>query len=154
MSIRGWRVVPLVVAFAVAGGCGGDGGTGDDDDAAGDDDDAPIEINCDPPLYNLDTMSCEQLGTAFGNTMSALADCNTDQDCRVVHPQCEHWNDVNCFYPANFCIDRTANAQLINTFNSEAGACGDDSDVCDCTATPVAGCVDHRCVVADVTTSL
>ncbi|MEZ4236242.1 MAG: hypothetical protein R3F59_08780 [Myxococcota bacterium] len=81
--------------------------------------------------------------------MSALDTCNSDQDCRLVHPGCEHWNDVTCFYPANYCTDGT----LVSDFNSAAGSCGDPSDVCDCGAPPAVQCTDHHCVFVDTTTT-
>lgn len=134
-------------ALSLAVGCGGSKdvdpfgtGVGDDDDAA------PVTVSCDIRTYNTDGMTCEQLGSAYENTMHDLDACNSDQDCRVEKAPCEHWNDVLCYYAVNFCIDEDTDVlDAVADFGSKSANCGDTSDRCDCGAIPEVQCVNHVC---------
>jgi hypothetical protein len=145
-----------LAAFAVA--CGGDKETGVDDTLGDDDDDdEPLLIDCtELPTYDLDSLDCGQLGNAFQTTMNDATLCNSDQDCRVVRAGCEHWNDVICWYAANYCTDPGGAEppwdNIVSAFNSAAASCGGD-DVCDCGSAPPVTCVDQRCQLGDTTTS-
>lgn len=139
MTLRALEILSLSLLLA----CGGDGDSiGDDDDLI--EEDEPIIIDCSElPPYDLPSLDCAQLGNAFESTVKASDQCNVKEDCIVVHPQCETWNAVICYYAANLCVD----PQLMQSFNNEAGGCTDGSDTCDCEAAPDVDCIAHTCVL-------
>ena len=133
------QVVWMVAAAACSGGGTTDSQTTTDVPT---EDTAPEPWTCDPPNYDLASMTCEQLGTAWVNTVKAADHCDVKEDCTVLRAQCEHWNQVDCWYATNAsCVDGT----VVNEFNAAASDCGGD-DVCSCGAMPAADCLNHHCV--------
>ena len=120
-------------------GCGGDsdGGTDtldtDGGTAAGD----PCE---DVPEFDIDGLSCEQLGTAYESILDASDVCSTAGDCKAVRASCEHWNAVNCWYVANDCAD-----DVLDDFDSASAGCIYGTNQCTCTAAPAVDCISGKC---------
>ena len=137
MRTAAWWLPLLLVACS--GGGTTDTTTDDTDDT---DTTGGSTWTCDPPQYDLAGLTCEQLGTAWTNTVRAADYCDVKEDCTILRAQCEHWNQVDCWYATNLsCVDGTVIAQ----FNAAAANCGGD-DVCSCGAMPEPDCINHACV--------
>ncbi len=111
-----------------------DGGT----DVGESDTEEPVE--CELPQYDLTTMSCEQLGTAWANTVDAGNYCQTADDCTALRAECEHWENTTCWHAVNkTCVHESH----IAAFNSEAASCFGQQ--CVCPGMPEVDCVAGRC---------
>src|SRR4051812_14344654 len=104
---RGWWLVLAAV------GCGGHGGTdtgattpsGDDDDNG-----TGVQIDCSVvPQFDLPSLSCVQIASAFIEATEAASACNTNADCKIVHANCSDWADVGCYYVVNKCMPASGN---------------------------------------------
>jgi hypothetical protein len=140
MRSLGWAsLVCLVLA------CNGKGGSGD---TGGDDDDDTTEpLTCDIPQFDLESLTCGQLGSAFLDTVDAGNSCNKPEDCLVFRAQCETWNEVGCFYAVNAqCLPQSE----LSTFNSLSAqkSCA-STQICDCGGEPEVDCVAHTCQIVD-----
>lgn len=144
------------VLAAVAVGCsGGDKSTSESGSPTGDDDDDDLPSTpCDAvPYFDPDGMSCDELGSAWEQLIGSAKACETDDDCSIVKPACEHWAEVDCWYTYNKnCVD----ASTLAAFSAEAterecitstGQVG----VCKCGAAPDVLCgSDHRCCSPEI----
>ena len=141
------RPVWLFLGVLACGGGGDDTGTtvssgGDDDDNGGGGD---VVIDCSSrPIYDLPSLTCEQIANAFIETTQWANPCNVDADCQMVHPNCVDWADVGCYYVVNKCVD----SSLVADFSSNAAGCITNTGqvgICECGGAPAAYCVDHHC---------
>jgi hypothetical protein len=133
----------------IAAGCGGDDGddgvTGDDDDDGG-----AVVIDCAGlPQYDLD-VDCLTLAGAFEGFAHAARDCNVDADCRALHPPCEQWDEVDCYYPVNRCFTDA----LLQEYTAQSVGCAEIGGVsfegCTCFEPPQATCSsDHHCTLPE-----
>lgn len=97
----------------------------------------------DVPEYDFDGMDCDGLTDAFNAIVDAASECEEKSDCTLVHPQCETWNEVFCYYPVNVCLDQT----VIAAINANAGNCiSGTEEGCQCTGAPKVDCVNGRCL--------
>lgn len=130
------RLTTLTI-LAIA--CSGDKAT----TPSGEGSDTPISITCDLPPYEPSEMDCSQLTYAFNRLVDEASDCNTDDDCRIVRPVCETWDEIGCFYAVNFCFDE----ETFNAFNATGSSCvSAGSAGCYCgDVEPVARCISHAC---------
>ena len=134
--MRWWWLGAALVA------CGGDGGSdtaGDDDD-----DDVPIVLECEVPGFDLGSLSCDQLASAWRQTVDAGRACNEASECVVLRAACEHWYQVECYHPTNASCVGT---DEMDAFNDAAANCAVGGDSCLCGAMPAVDCVDHECTI-------
>lgn len=103
-------------------------------------------LDCDElPTYAFEELSCEQLAYAFERTVRAALSCSEDADCQALHPPCEHWSEVDCYYAVNRCFtperlapfdQHTADCTAVGTMTYTG---------CVCDAPPEVGCVQGSC---------
>jgi hypothetical protein len=134
----------LVGAFLLWGACSGGKDTSRD---SGQTTGEPVVIDCELPQYEIADMDCEQLAYSFEQLTNFAADCNTDEDCQAIHPACEQWDAVDCYYAVNYCFT----TELLNSFNAESGGCSNIGGVtfvgCTCGEEPQIICLDHKCEI-------
>ncbi|MEQ1565976.1 MAG: hypothetical protein ABMA64_10095 [Myxococcota bacterium] len=132
----------LAALGACSGGGNSDSGTGS---SAGDDDDAQL-IDCNAlPQYDIAGKDCDELGIAFADEVDAATACTKNEDCRTIHPACEHWDSVFCYYAVNTCFTQ----EKLNAYGAESEGCavvdGVRVNACECPAAPVSECINNKC---------
>jgi hypothetical protein len=138
-----WWWAPALV-FAACGG----GKDATDSGPAGDDDDTTATVSCDLPQFDLTTMSCDQLASAWRQTVEAGNGCVEASDCTVLRARCEQWYQVDCFYATNAtCVT----AAELDAFQVEAAGCTTVGDSCTCAGEQPVDCVAGECVIVGVT---
>src|SRR5262245_41750174 len=79
-----------VAALLASAGCSGKDGSSDSATSLGgddDDDNTPVAL-CSVPTFEIDGMTCDQLGSAWDQVILAAKPCEVDADCNIVHPDC------------------------------------------------------------------
>jgi hypothetical protein len=98
----------------------------------------------DVPTYDLEGMSCDDLTDAFNSMVDAASECEEDNDCKIIHPACEHWNDVFCYYPVNKCFDDGVLAEINS---ATVGCISGTIEGCSCLGgPPEVTCQSGRCL--------
>jgi hypothetical protein len=133
--------------FLVA--CSGGGGSDSGSSAtSGDDDDGLTPMDCNAyPQFDLSGMDCVELGVAFGDQVDAATECEKPEDCRTIHPECDHWDQVFCYYAVN-CKFPDA---VLTQYNTESAGCvvvdGVRINACECPASVPSTCMNGKCVL-------
>ncbi len=131
-----------MILVVIGAGCGGDDGTGGSaTDGGGGGGTVPFDEDlCDEiPVYDLQSLACDQLLNAFATTMSEAGDCNVDGDCQALSGQCTQMLN-ECFYPVSSCVD----GGTVSAFVAAYSGCQGD-DMCDCASAAPVECVAGRC---------
>jgi hypothetical protein len=95
-------------------------------------------LDCEVPQFALEDLDCVQLRDAWNDTVRATQSCEEDADCRALHPPCEHWSEVDCYYPVSSCFTEELLAQfdsasqdctVVGTMTFSGCTCGDPPEV-------------------------
>jgi hypothetical protein len=136
--MRSWWFAAGLVA------CGGDGGRSDSATGDDDDDDGTVPIECNLPGFDIDVLSCDQLASAWRQTVDAGAACNQASECVVLRASCEQWYQIECFHATNAsCVGPDQMA----AYNSAGAGCTTGGDACICGPEPAVDCVNHVCTI-------
>ena len=140
------RLAGALLALLVGCGGGGDGASAD----VGTDGTptSPVDTAlCDAiPQFELSGMTCDQIESAFSQTMSAARDCITSDDCKAVDGQCESFVDAACWYPVNPCVD----SATVSSFASAWSGCPTQNLGCSgCPPEPEVQCLNNRCAFVE-----
>jgi hypothetical protein len=102
-------------------------------------------LDCALPVFSLEELDCVQLRDALNDTVAAALDCTEDADCLALHPPCEHWSQVECYYPVNSCFTD----ELLAQFDAASADCTVVGTMtytgCTCEAPPAVRCLEGRC---------
>ncbi len=148
--MRTWGMAVVLAGALAAVGCSGEEAPADDDgvNRGGDvpvDSAAPAGPCSDIPSYDIASLGCTQLTTAFETSLASADSCEVAADCKVVRAACESWSGVTCFYAVNTCVSD----QLVAEYNQKAVTTGclssDDGGYCNCGAPPAVDCLGGRC---------
>lgn len=136
----------LCVLWLAACGGGGGSDSGATGSSGDDDDDAVGVMDCNAyPEYDLASMDCIELGVAFGDQVDAATECTKPEDCRTIHPECEHWDQVFCYYAVNCKFPEA----VLQQYNAQSDGCavvdGVRVNACECPAPMGATCINGKC---------
>jgi hypothetical protein len=102
-------------------------------------------LDCEIPQFALEELDCVQLRDALNDTVGAALDCRDDADCSALHPPCEHWSEVDCYYPVNACFSE----ELLAEFDAASEDCTVVGTMtftgCTCGEPPEVHCLEGRC---------
>ena len=125
-------------------GCTG-GDPTDPTDGTGDTEGTTPPDPCDGvPVYDdISDFGCSELTGGFTSAVRTAFHCERAADCRVIHPRCEMWSGISCYYAVNDCLSDSQ----ITEFGAQAAQldCRDPSGWCECGAAPEADCINQRC---------
>lgn len=100
----------------------------------------------DLPAYAYSELDCNQLAYALERTIDEAAGCVSDSDCRILHPPCEQWPEIECYYAVNSCFDDA----LLQEYDIASSDCAVMSGMtftgCYCGSAPAVRCETGRCV--------
>jgi len=104
----------------------------------------PIAGLCDDiPQFDLEGFACEQIVSAFEQTVDAARACNQASDCHAESGQCDRFDSL-CYYAVNSCVD----SATVSSFATPWAPCQAD-DQCTCSGVPEVDCIDGECEVVD-----